>query len=565
MFWQFRNGVPDRFNPMMVYKRSDQSMSVSHNARSSSRPILIEVFPSGEAIHSGMRQFDPESQGQWVKVSFREVPLELRWRAMGCPTFGAKRTRVLAEAGPMSNFSRSQFGGARTNWRGTNINRAGYFKELRKYYRAMDPLIRAALEAQKDGGFREERDTLQDCITWANDLPYNNERTRFVDALARAFETNGFTSPVKMANCDHAEHEDDWVHDHRGSSYCEECSNDLRAIDGDYYNEDECWYWESDGEYHTCEEPEDEDEDEDREEPYSGHVKSWGQDCGNSVSHDKSFAQTPHSDFTMGVELEVECEENSSYSDAVSECNSHFNYRERYAMFKKDGSLSNRGFEIVTAARRLPEHIKKFSEWKPHEDLRAWKPGNCGVHVHIDSRAFSALTLGKFLMFINADQNTAFITAIAGRHPRNDSGARSFCAQLHQEHLADPLKAVKGDNASRYRMVNVSNLSHTEQERLQTSNVSRDCKGDYSTVELRIFRASLKKERLLAQIEFTHAAVMFCRTASWHGLSGDDFKAWLATGAALQYKNLARWYGVRVPKADKRKEIAEPVEECEMA
>ena len=71
-------------------------------------------------------------------------------------------------------------------------------------------------------------------------------------------------------------------------------------------------------------------------------------------------------------------------------------------------------------------------------------------------------------------------------------------------------------------------------------------------MELRIFRASLKKERLLAQIEFTHAAVTFCRTASWHQLSGDDFKAWLATGAALQYKNLARWFGVRVPKADKR-------------
>jgi hypothetical protein len=68
--------------------------------------------------------------------------------------------------------------------------------------------------------------------------------------------------------------------------------------------------------------------------------------------------------------------------------------------------------------------------------------------------------------------------------------------------------------------------------------------GRYNTVELRIFRASLKKERLLAQIEFTHASVMFCRVASWRDLNGTSFVKWLKTVAG-QYPALVKWYGVR--------------------
>jgi hypothetical protein len=68
--------------------------------------------------------------------------------------------------------------------------------------------------------------------------------------------------------------------------------------------------------------------------------------------------------------------------------------------------------------------------------------------------------------------------------------------------------------------------------------------GKYNTVELRIFRASLKKERLLAQIEFTHASVMFCRVASWRDLNGTSFVKWLKTVAG-QYPALVKWYGVR--------------------
>jgi hypothetical protein len=256
----------------------------------------------------------------------------------------------------------------------------------------------------------------------------------------------------------------------------------------------------------------------------------------------------------MGIELEVEAEDDRY--ERLVECNDHFNSKSigTYAMFKRDGSLSDSsGFEIVTAARKLPDHIDMFKTWKPN-DLTAWTAGNCGMHVHIDSRAFTALTLGKFLMFYNDASNMEFIRAIAGRHPLKDSQAQNYAAALSQ--TVNPAVVKKGSGYSRYRMVNVCNLSYEEQARLQCE-VSRDSKGSYSTVEVRVFRATLKKERLLAQIEFTHASVMFCRVASWHTLNGKTFKDWLASTPG--YPHLAKWLGVAVCRRPSKTVSAKPV------
>jgi hypothetical protein len=146
-------------------------------------------------------------------------------------------------------------------------------------------------------------------------------------------------------------------------------------------------------------------------------------------------------------------------------------------------------------------------------------------------------------MFINAECNTDFIRKLAGRHPLRDRQAERYCAAEFQESLADPAKAIKGKSHERYRMVNLQNLRAAESKRLGFG-ITFDS-GKYNTVELRIFRASLKKERLLAQIEFTHAAVMFCRVASYRDLNGNSFIKWLKGSAVGLYPHLSDWYGVR--------------------
>ena len=163
-------------------------------------------------------------------------------------------------------------------------------------------------------------------------------------------------------------------------------------------------------------------------------------------------------------------------------------------------------------------------------------------------------------MFINSNGNVDFIRKIAGRHPSVDDQARSYCAAEHQSILTNPKQAVKGKSGERYRMVNMMNLGSREALRLGLS-LDNSYNGKYNTVELRIFRASLKKERLLAQIEFTHASVMFCRVASWRDLNGTSFVKWLKTVAG-QYPALVKWYGVRQVHTSTPTVIAPASETC---
>jgi hypothetical protein len=100
---------------------------------------------------------------------------------------------------------------------------------------------------------------------------------------------------------------------------------------------------------------------------------------------------------------------------------------------------------------------------------------------------------------------------------------------------------LKGKSGNRYYMVNTTCLRRPEADRLGVRYVGER---NFNTIELRIFRATLKQERLLAQIEFTHAVVMFCRVASMRDLDGVSFIKWLKT-IDNRYPHLSDWYGIR--------------------
>ena len=354
------------------------------------------------------------------------------------------------------------------------------------------------------------------------------------------------------ADCGHVERRIDTVTTRDDShTFCQACADEdfvyvtaCRPSAEGYYHQDDVYFWESDGEYHLEPEPEDEDEDEDEDHPL---LYSWDSST-EYLSHDRTFTPSPYGDFTLGIELEVEASD-CDRGDALEDCNRQFNRGRRYAMFKRDGSLDDaKGFEIVTAARRLADHIEAFKAWEPYDGLQSWNAECCGMHVHIDSRAFTALSLGKFLQFFNDERNAKFIRSIAGRHPDMDSQAQSYAARVECD-SPNPARIKKGAGKNRYRIVNLTNLTYDEQRRLLV-DADRSSKGSYSTVELRIFRGTLKKDRLLAQIEFAHATVLFCRVAGMHQLNGRGFLAWLGSVAG-QYKHLARCFGVYVPRPTK--------------
>jgi hypothetical protein len=345
---------------------------------------------------------------------------------------------------------------------------------------------------------------------------------------------------IVHCDCGHYEDENN-THDVRRDTWCDSCFSDdaVYCEDNDeYWPRDDAYYSENDDCYYTYDRDNDDEDsdDDDSDNP----IMSYSTNVLNVLDCNSGIRSSHFGEFTMGIELEMTSGDDDSNSAAES-------VRSRlgtsYCIIKHDGSLPHNGFEVVTAPHGLATHIENFKAWDINPTYRAWNTGKCGMHVHIDSRAFTQLTLGKFLMFINSNGNVDFIRKIAGRHPSVDDQARSYCAAEHQSILVNPKQAVKNKSGERYRMVNMCNLGGREALRLGLS-MDNSYNGKYNTVELRIFRASLKKERLLAQIEFTHAAVMFCRVASWRDLNGASFIKWLRTVVG-QYPALTKWYGVR--------------------
>jgi len=380
--------------------------------------------------------------------------------------------------------------------------------------------------------------------------------TRFYDLSGRYSDANShmenaFNAVTDMdlgivhCDCGHYEDENN-THSVRNDTWCDSCFDDDAVYcedNGEYWPRDDAYYSETRDAYYTydrdSEGDDDDDDDYDREDR-NQPIMSYCTNVLHVLDYPSGITSSHFGEFTMGIELEMTSGDHDS-NEAAESVRSRLG--SAYCIIKSDGSLPYNGFEVVTSPQGLAKHIEVFKAWEIDPAYRAWNTGKCGMHVHIDSRAFTQLTVGKFLMFINSSGNVDFIRKIAGRHPSVDDQARSYCAAEHQSILANPKTAVKGKSGERYRMVNMCNLGSREAKRLGLS-MDNSYNGKYNTVELRIFRASLKKERLLAQIEFTHAAVMFCRVASWRDLNGTSFVKWLKTVAG-QYPALTKWYGVR--------------------
>jgi len=413
-------------------------------------------------------------------------------------------------------------------WHGCSVY-PQHFLRARTLYRDLGKLV--ALAIKNDDTVPVEQFLMDDCKEVSG--------TNQVSLLQAIKGDTSLELSITECDCGHLEYDSE-THDVNNDTWCNSCfEEDAVYIENrdEYWARDDAYYHESDGCYYSYEE-EDEDEDEDDNQDKDS-LMSYSTNVLNYLSKDTTINSSPHGEFLMGIEFEMETKDGYSVNDAVSDVRDQLG--EEYCVCKSDGSLGSYGLEIVTAPRGLAEHIKRFKGWDAKAYYRAWDTKRCGLHVHIDSHAFTQMTLGKFLMLINSETNVDFIRKIAGRHPNTDDQARSYCASEHQSILVNPKKAVKDKSHERFRMVNLQNLSYKESKRLTGLSAYH---GEYDTVELRIFRASLLKPRMLAQIEFTHACVNFCRVASWRDLNQPSFIKWLKTVSSL-YPNLADWYGVR--------------------
>jgi len=223
------------------------------------------------------------------------------------------------------------------------------------------------------------------------------------------------------------------------------------------------------------------------------------------------------SKYYFGVELEVETSRHGNYSWGAEHCHNKMDGR---GYLKSDGSLSN-GFEIVTHPHSLDEIQNKFP-WEMLEDLRedgfrSWNTTTCGLHVHVSRTAFNASSYSqrethqiKFLKLIY--DNERQVKRLAGRS--------SNYATFGDKGKVVPKVKMGNQTDGRYSAVNVENDQ---------------------TLEVRVFRGSLRKERVLSSVEFVHAAVEYTRNLKVAGngkpLSWVKFVSYIAQQSDM-YPNL---------------------------
>jgi hypothetical protein len=248
----------------------------------------------------------------------------------------------------------------------------------------------------------------------------------------------------------------------------EDCDGNTRCDNGDC-DDDEC---------ETCR----------PERGFENHLLPYGE----KVERVHGWSMDPRVTLYAGHEFEMYSrrEDYSDVEDTLTQLNDLYatlaplTRTRRCAIAKHDGSLGEWGFETVTVPLTDAQMYGIFTKFKTLGDggCAAWNRGDeVGHHVHLSRAAIAPLTLGKMLVFMNAEANREFLTAIAGRDCRT-------YAKFATKKLTD------GRNHDRYEVLNVTN----------------------KTVEFRLFKSNLRSEAILKNHEFCKAVLAFCEGES-HG------------------------------------------------
>jgi hypothetical protein len=196
----------------------------------------------------------------------------------------------------------------------------------------------------------------------------------------------------------------------------------------------------------------------------------------------------------IGFELEIEGE-NASLSSLVKIVREHFSEEEIF--LKEDGSLTD-GFEIVSHPATLEEH-KKLN-YEPllnslkNEGARSHDTSTCGLHFHLDRREMDQNHRIRFGAFFALNKER--FETLARRSSPNYAAFKNKNLPLCEF----------ATSVTRYEAVNWKNEN---------------------TVEVRIFRGTLKYSTFIASMELVHAVYEFTADAkSMNGTEFDSEKFW---------------------------------------
>lgn len=207
-----------------------------------------------------------------------------------------------------------------------------------------------------------------------------------------------------------------------------------------------------------------------------------------------------------GCELEVYVKSDYDIDEKAKEVASYLNKNDERVYFKKDSSIG-RGFEIVTHPHTWEEVTKLWLEnWDEKiRGISSHNSGTCGFHVHVSRRPLTDMHIQKMVQFVNDADNESLIKTVAQR----------TCDEYGRLNAA---KKVGKCRYSEHRYEAINLLNH-------------------NTIEFRIFRGNLRKERIMKNLEFVKATIDFTRDRSYRDLTTPSFLKFIS-GNRKHYKHL---------------------------
>lgn len=251
----------------------------------------------------------------------------------------------------------------------------------------------------------------------------------------------------------------------------------------------------------------------------------------------------------FGVELEVEVKsqrvnntdwwrayENEDYCGKIAkDVYKIFNStpNKPFVICKDDGSLDN-GFEIVTAPATFEEQVKHWQLFfEQVKSLKIKTLPTCGMHVHFSRKATTIEEIRNIVEFITEKKNRSFIVKIAGR--KNPEFA-SMRKKLRESvgHKCDGGKYVINPGYNEVnsfyipRMTWIPGKCSSRDDHYEVQNDRHDAVNitNEKTIEIRIFKSTLKPGIFFKNLEFVHACIMWAKSPDWK-IDVKSFKSWL--------------------------------------
>jgi len=217
-----------------------------------------------------------------------------------------------------------------------------------------------------------------------------------------------------------------------------------------------------------------------------------------------------------GFELEVERKQGESRKVFAEDLTNYLTNKhiDNRFYFKNDSSIQN-GFEIVSHPTTLKAY-KKYNLKDMLEFIKKYATshdnGNCGLHFHINADFFkNRREIHKLILFFNN-----CYTQLKKFSKRTDSQIRNYCKFKNFGY--DDYKFFENKN----RGLCIYNDDDGEPDRYMAVNLTNE-----ETVEIRIFRGTLRYDRFLADLQFIDAIAHFVKIASFRSMTWAKFIEYL--------------------------------------